>query len=401
MGGDALGYSLTWIGTYLFRLGLWGTMGLLQREADAEFARQALAEKRMTRNQLHECAGAQMGLRDQQIRRALPVLAFELGFLERPSVEKLIRHVLRRCGPVRLGGFSVEQQIGRGGMGVVYRACQNSLHRDVAVKVLLRRDMKPEFVDRFRKEGQIAAKLQHTNLVHVLEIGDAEGWHYIAMEYIDGPTLTKSIAESGPMSEFDALTLASKIASALHHAHETGIVHRDVKPGNIMYTRAGEPKLCDLGLAQHRDLDESELIARGVTVGSKRYMSPEQVRGLENVDHRTDIYSLGLAVFFALTGDLPFKDVPKDKVIYEHLRGHKHWAADNAQISDEVSWLVMRMCAYDRNGRYATAADLAAAIEEVKSEMLRRGRAKGGEAEATATVPDGAEGTPPKEPTGT
>jgi serine/threonine-protein kinase len=276
---------------------------------------------------------------------------------------------------MQVGGFSLVRQIGRGGMGVVYRARQHSLNRDVAVKLLLRRNMSEEFIRRFQREGQIAARMHHNHLVAVIEIGEAEGWHYIAMEYVDGPTLTQRIAADGPLSEVEVVTMGAKVASALQHAHENGIIHRDVKPGNIMFTRSGDPKLCDMGLAQHKGLDESDMIARGVTVGSRRYMAPEQVRGLENVDQRTDIYALGLTLFYALTGNLPFKGVDKDRVIYEHLRGHMHWpGSEGVQVSDEVSWVVMRMCAPDPNDRYQTAADLTAALEALRSDLVRRNR---------------------------
>jgi len=349
-------------------------MGLRQREADSEFARQALAEKRLTRSQLHECAGAQMGLQDRGIRRALPVLVYGLGILERPLIEQLVRHVLRRAGPLQLGGFCITRQIGRGGMGVVYKGRQTSLDREVAVKLLLRRDMSDEFVQRFRQEGQIAAHLRHNNLVTVIEIGEEEGWHFIAMEYVAGPTLAQRVTKHGPLDEIEALDMTAKVASALQHAHERGTIHRDVKPGNIMFTRSGEPKLCDLGLARHRNIDESDMIARGVTLGSRRYMAPEQVRGLNNVDHRVDIYSLGLTLYFALTGKPPFKEVSKDRVMYEHLRGHLHWpAGEGARVSDEVSWIVMRMAAAEPSERYDSAAHLVADLVNLRSELLRRG----------------------------
>jgi serine/threonine protein kinase len=367
---------------------VFAAMALRQRELDAEFARQALAEKRLTRSQLHECAGAQMGLLDRGIRRALPVLAFELGLLERPIVEQLLRHVLRRVGPIQIAGFSIVKQIGRGGMGVVYRGKQNSLNREVAVKLLLRHDMSSEFVRRFKHEGQIAARLRHNNLVAILEVGDDEGWHFIAMEQVVGPTLTQRVVRDGPMDEIEVVDMTAKIAAVLQHVHDSGIIHRDIKPGNIMFTRSGEPKLCDLGLARHPGYDESDMIARGVTLGSRRYMSPEQVRGLDNVDPRTDIYSLGLTGYFALTGHPPFKEVAKDKVMYEHLRGHLHWPAGAAEhISDQVSWIIMRMTAREAGERYETCRDLASDLENLKAELIRRRDAEQEKPEEPAAKP--------------
>ena len=345
-------------------------MALTQLEADAEFLRQAIAEKRLTTGQSHECMGAQMGLEDRGVRRAIPVLCFELGLLERPAIEQVMRHVIRRCGPMRVGRFQLLQQIGRGGMGVVYKAVQEGIKRDVAVKLLLRERMDDHFVERFRRESEIAGRLRHNNLVALIEAGQADGWHFTAMEYLPGGTLTYLVKREGPLPERRAVQFGAQIARALYHAHENGIIHRDVKPANIMLSESGEPKLCDLGLAQSREVDESDMIAKGITVGSRRYMSPEQVRGIENVDFRTDIYSLGLTIFFALTAQPPFKDVAKERVMYEHLRGELHWpAAAGRQISDDVCWVVMRMAAPMPSDRYNSAADLASDLDRIVARL--------------------------------
>ena len=341
-------------------------MVLTQQEADAEFLRQAISEKRLATGQSHEVMGAQMGLADRGAHRAIPVLCHELGLMERPVIEQVMRHMIRRCGPMRVGRFSLTEQIGRGGMGVVYKAVQDGIRRDVAVKLLLRERMDDQFVERFRRESDIAGRLRHNNLVALIEAGEADGWHFTAMEYLPGGSLTYLVKRKGPLSERRAVGFGARIARALHHAHENGIIHRDVKPANIMISESGEPKLCDLGLAQVRDVDESDMIARGITVGSRRYMSPEQVRGIENVDFRTDIYSLGLTIFFALTGKPPFKDVAKERVMYEHLRGELHWPANEGrQISDDVCWVVMRMAAPKAGDRYNSAADLASDLERL------------------------------------
>lgn len=326
---------------------------------DREFARQALAEKRLTMAHVNETLGAQMGLADRGIQRALPIIAHELDFLSRPMVEQLIRHVLRRLKHIQIGGYKLMRQIGRGGMGVVYVAEQLSLKRNVALKLLIRRDMSQKFIDRFKREGRACAQVRHQNLVAAFDVGTADGWHFFSMEYVDGPTLTRAVKEGGPLSELEAIRLTRQVAEALACAHSNGIIHRDVKPGNIMISKLGVPKLCDLGLARIRNVDESELYEPGTTLGSRRYMSPEQARGLEGIDGRSDLYSLGLTLFFMVTGTPPFSDVPKEHVMIEHLRGLLEWPSDvNPNLSEEVSTMIWRMSARDPERRPHSAHHL-------------------------------------------
>ena len=337
---------------------------------DREFARQALAEKRLTESQLNEIIGAQNGMLDRGIQHALPVVAHEMDFLSRPLVEQLIRHLLRRLGRVRLGAYELLRQVGRGGMGVVYLAEQTSLRRNVAMKLLLRRDMSQRFVDRFRREGRACATIRHEHLVAAFDVGHSDGWYYFSMEYVDGPTVTRMVRENGPFSELEAIRITRQVAEALGCAHDAGIIHRDVKPGNIMITRTGMPKLCDLGLARIRNVDESELYEPGTTLGSRRYMSPEQARGLEGVDHRSDIYSLGLTLFFMLTGVPPFSDVPRDEVMLEHIRGLLEWPSDvNPAISDTASALVWRMSAKEPDRRPQDAHQLVQELQQIEDKL--------------------------------
>ena len=339
-------------------------------EFDREFVRQALAEKRLTEAQTNELLGGQIGLADQGVERALPVLAHEMGFLSRPLVEQLIRHVLRRRGRVRIGGYELIGQVGRGGMGVVYLAEQLSLKRNVALKLLIRREMSQKFVDRFRREGRACAQIRHPCLVAAFDVGTADGWHYFSMEYVDGPTVTRAVREGGAFSEFEGIHVTRQVAEALAAAHENGVIHRDIKPGNIMIASNGVPKLCDLGLARIRNVDESELYEPGTTLGSRRYMSPEHARGLEGIDARSDIYSLGLTLFFMLTGVPPFSDVPKEEVMLEHIRGLLEWPADvNPNLSEEASAMVWRMAAKEPERRPQTALQAADELRQLEDKL--------------------------------
>jgi len=332
---------------------------------DREFLRQALAEKRLADGQLYEIMGAQTALEDRSIRRAIPILAHELGLLTRQLVEQLIRHVIRRCGPLRIGGYEIIRQLGRGGMGVVYLAEQLRMKRPVALKVLIRRDMSEKFIERFKREGRATARIRHQNLVAAFDVGEADGWNYFAMEYVDGPTVSRTLKENGPFSELEGIRLIRQVAEALELAHNAGILHRDIKPGNIIITKRGQAKLCDLGLARIDNVDESELYERGTTLGSRRYMSPEQARGLDNIDARSDIYSLGLTLFLMLTGTPPFSDVPKQKVLIEHLRGLLEWPSDiNPNISQDSCEMIWRMSAREPDRRPRNARQL---IQELKA----------------------------------
>ena len=338
---------------------------------DREFLRQAVAEKRLSDAQLNEIMGAQDGQRDRGIHRAIPIIAHELGLLTRPLVEQIIRHVLRRIGPVRIGNYKIIQQIGRGGMGVVYQAVQMRMRRTIALKLLIRRDMSEKFINRFKREGHACAQLRHQNLVAAFEVGHADGWHYFAMELVDGPTVNNMVRENGAFSDLEGVRLVRQVAEALQCAHEHGIIHRDIKPGNIMITSSGDAKLCDLGLARIHNVDESELYEPGTTLGSRRYMSPEQACGLGRIDARSDIYSLGLTLFYMLTGVPPFSDVPKDQVMAEHIRGVLEWPADvNPSISDEACKMIWHMSSKDPERRPQSARELVGELRLLEKDLM-------------------------------
>ena len=362
---------------------------------DREFARQALAEKKLTQAQLNEILGAQMGLADRGIQRAIPIIAHELDFLARPVAEQLLRHVLRRIGPVTIGNYKLIRQIGRGGMGVVYQAEQISMKRTVALKLLIRRDMSQRFIDRFEREGRACAQIRHEHLVAAFEVGLAKGWHYFSMEYVDGPTISRMVRENGPFSELEGIRIARQVAEALACAHEHGIIHRDIKPGNIIITSSGTAKLCDLGLARIENVDESELYEPGTTLGSRRYMAPEQVRGIEDIDARSDIYSLGLTLFYMLAGTAPFSDVPKDQVMLEHIRGLLAWPSDlNPNISERASQAIWAMSAKEPERRPQTARELIVELQLLEDELTAA--AEFGPDEFIQPTPT--DGTTPKRP---
>ncbi|MDQ6892616.1 MAG: serine/threonine protein kinase, partial [Acidobacteriota bacterium] len=220
----------------------------------------------------------------------------------------------------RFGAYEVLEELGSGGMGKVYRAKNVMLERIVALKTLspfLSSDQ--AFVQRFLKEARVAARLNHPNIVQIYDFGCVEGIHYLAMEYVDGQSL-RALLKHGRLSEFESIQIVRQAARALGVAHALGIVHRDVKPDNLMLTRKGELKLVDLGIAKRVDEEQGQALTQtGQAVGTPHYISPEQIRGLKDIDARSDIYSLGATLYHLLTGQAPYKGTSGALVMSMHL----------------------------------------------------------------------------------
>ena len=203
--------------------------------------------------------------------------------------------------------FEIHELIGMGGMGAVYRARQKRLDRWVAIKILPPEVGKsPSFAARFEREAQTMAKLNHPNIVQIYDFGRTGDYYYFLMEFVDGVTLREIIA-TGDLSSQEALRIVPEICSALQFAHDEGVVHRDIKPENILLDRSGRVKIADFGLAmlleqQPRNIT---LTQTDQVMGTLHYMAPEQIRGERSIDHRADIFSLGVVFYELLTGELP------------------------------------------------------------------------------------------------
>ena len=207
----------------------------------------------------------------------------------------------------RLPQYEILELLGRGGMGVVYKARQRQLDRIVALKILPPSDaLSPDFIERFRREARSLAKLSHPNIVAIHDFGEDGGLYYFAMEYVDGANL-REMLRTKKLTPAEALAVVPKICDALQYAHDEGVVHRDIKPENILVDLKGRLKIADFGLAKllRRDDADQHLTLSGMALGTPRYMAPEQVDKPETVDHRADIYSLGVVFYEMLTGELP------------------------------------------------------------------------------------------------
>ena len=262
----------------------------------------------------------------------------------------------------QLGHFTIVDRIRTGGMGAVFKALDTRLNRIVALKVLPpipSRD--PSAVQRFRKEAQAAAQLNHENIARVYYIGEDQGLHFIAFEFVHGINLRELIQQRGQLSVEDTLNYTLQIASALVHTSSQGVVHRDIKPSNVIITPSGRAKLVDLGLARNeiREDGEPELTVAGTTLGTFDYISPEQAKDPRTADIRSDIYSLGCTLYHLLTAEPPY---PQGTMLQKLLQHQGEEAPDPAQknrrVPEPLSAIVRKMMAKDPRRRYQTAEQL-------------------------------------------
>ncbi|HTY40524.1 MAG TPA: serine/threonine-protein kinase [Thermoanaerobaculia bacterium] len=253
----------------------------------------------------------------------------------------------------RFGAYDVLEVLGTGGMGKVYKARNVTLERVVALKTLAAQFSTDDaFVQRFLKEARAAARLNHPNIVQIYDFGCEEGVYFLAMEYVDGPSLRKLLGHAR-LAERDAVLLIRHAVAALAVAHAQGLVHRDIKPDNLMLTaKRDRLKLVDLGIAKRIDEDQG-LTQTGQAVGTPQYISPEQIRGVKHIDARADIYSLGATFFQLVTGHAPFEGTSGALIMSMHLT---HPLPDPRTYVPELSIGVCRvlrkMMAKDRDERY-------------------------------------------------
>ena len=268
-----------------------------------------------------------------------------------------------------LGGrYELGRVLGRGGMAEVYEATDRVLLRPVAVKVLgewLGGDT--TFVERFRREALAAARLSHPELVAVYDTGFEDGLHYLVMELVPGETLADALGRDGRMEPERATAIARAIARALTVAHAAGIVHRDVKPANVMLAADGRIRLMDLGIA--RSLEGADLTRTTSILGSPNYVSPEQARG-ERVDARSDLYSLGCVLYEMLAGRPPFDAESPVAVAYKHVHEEPSPPSAEAPVPAWLDAVTLRAMAKDPAARFQTADELRAALEDATAPVV-------------------------------
>src|SRR4051812_49331888 len=279
--------------------------------------------------------------------------------------------------------FRLEEKIGAGGMSTVYRAFDPTLERWVAIK-LMHRDIStdPDQLERFRREARAVASLNHPNIVTVIDAGEDDGAPYIVFEYVPGETLKERIRSIGRLPVPEAVAYAIEIGRALSCAHSNKLVHRDVKPQNVLIDPDGRAKVTDFGIA--RSLESKGLTATGRVLGTTDYVSPEQAMG-EDVDERSDVYSLGVVLYEMLTGEVPFQAETQVGVAMKHVNEPMpDVQAKRPEVSASVAAVVDRATTKDPRDRYGTVAEMVRDLEQtLEVEAARRGGTSG---EATSVL---------------
>jgi len=334
---------------------------------ETELGRVCVERNLATQLELDTCRAEVQRRRAEGNDATLGGVMVEEGVITQGQLHRVRKSMEAMRTSQQIPGFVILSRLGAGAMATVFKARQISLDRLVAIKVLPKRfSENPEYVERFYKEGKAAAKLNHPNIVQAIDVGEAGGYHYFVMEYVEGRTLYDDLAEGKVFDEVEALRIILQIARALAHAHERGLIHRDVKPKNIMITPDGIAKLADMGLARMAQDSQAAQAEAGKAYGTPYYISPEQVRGELDIDFRADIYSLGATLYHLITGRVPFQADTPTAVMHLHLReplippDHV-----NPALSVGIGEVVEAMMAKDRTMRYSSTKDLIADMAAV------------------------------------
>lgn len=267
-----------------------------------------------------------------------------------------------------ISGYKIMGKLGAGAMATVYKAKQISLDRIVAIKKLPKKfSSNPQFIERFFAEGRAAAQLNHPNIVQAFDVGNEGDLYYFVMEYVEGRSVHDDIVTHKRYKESEAIDIAIQVAEALEHAHDRGLIHRDVKPKNIMITKEGVVKLADMGLARAMSDVEAAEAEAGRAFGTPYYISPEQIRGEKNIGPPADIYSLGVTLYHMVTGSVPFEGKNPSSVMHKHLKSElvppDHV---NPKLSAGISEVIEMMMAKRVTDRYQNCADLLIDLRSIK-----------------------------------
>lgn len=321
-----------------------------------------------TDDELKRCI-AELKNRAETNPSTLRKVLIELGYITKNQYVRLKTNIVEsKSAAGQIPGYKVSGKLGAGAMAVVYKAKQLSLDRTVAIKVLPKRfSEKPNYIRRFYKEGKLAAKLNHNNIVQAIDVGQAGGLYYFVMEYVEGKTLYDDLAKGKIFSEDDALGITIQVANALGHAHAVGMVHRDVKPKNIMINMEGIVKLADMGLARETSDIKAAESEKGKAFGTPYYIAPEQVRGEVNIDGQADIYALGATLYHMVTGRVPFEAKTPSEVMRKHLTEQivppDHL---NTSLSAGIGEVIEVMMAKKREERYTNIDELLTDLNAVR-----------------------------------
>ena len=314
----------------------------------------------VTQDELEICNDLLRTSREHEEPSTLSDVLVDNDFVTQRQLLRVKDEFEARKSTRKIPGYRILKKLGSGAMATVFLARQVSLDRLVAIKVLPKKFSEDQkFITRFYKEGQAAAKLNHPNIVQAYDVGQAGDHHYFVMEYVDGETVSDQISRDTRIEEAEAIDFVHQIAEALQHAHDRGIIHRDIKPKNIMVTPSGAVKLADLGLARAISDRELARVEEGRAYGTPYYISPEQIRGKVDIGPAADVYGLGATCYHMVTGRVPFSGRNPSEVMHRHLRDElvppDHV---NSALSPGFAQVIEMMMAKDPVDRYHSAADL-------------------------------------------
>ena len=289
-------------------------------------------------------------------RCGMPLLAEDVTAVYNPDTLKFLLQEMSR-GTIIADRYEVIEELGRGGMGTVYKVFDKKIKEKIALKII-----RPEIalnehtIERFQNELRIARKIIHKNVCRMFDLGEDKNLHFITMEYISGRDLKQMIRMTKQLNVGTAVTIAKQVCEGLAESHRLGVVHRDLKPQNIMIDNEGSVRIMDFGIA--RSLYTTGVTATGVLIGTPEYMAPEQAEAKE-VDQRTDIYALGAILFEMVTGEVPFSgDTPISIAIKHKQEGPRDPREINAQIPEDLSQVILKCLEKNKEDRYQTAAEL-------------------------------------------
>ena len=349
----------------------------------ALFIEMALAKGYVTRARAEEAVSMEEATEaDGENQRFLRDILVDEGWMTKEQIAEIDSVIEDGAAPTgKIEGYRILSKIGQGGMGTVYKAKQEADGEIIALKVLPRKmAQRDDFVERFLREAQAASRIKSEHIVRTLDVGFSGGYYYFAMEYVEGESVDTTLAIDGAMDEATAVRIASQMAFALRDAERAGMVHRDMKPGNIIVTLDGVAKLTDLGLA--RETADDSMTQAGTTLGTPNYMSPEQARAVRSLDVRSDIYSLGVTFYHMVTGVVPFHGDTSMLTMLKHLNEQPVAPMTRRPgISQGCNDVILKMLTKDRNDRYRNASELIADLD-----LLMTGKAPH-YAECTESVP--------------
>ncbi|MCW8130410.1 MAG: protein kinase [Planctomycetota bacterium] len=332
---------------------------------------------------MEEAVSVQRAAAKAGFRKRLGDILVKKGYLTPDQVKRILSGQTADTKTNRIGDYDIVSKLGEGGMGAVYKARQRGIERTVALKILssnLAKDA--EFRERFIREARAVARLNHPNIVAGIDVGSDRGVYFFAMEYVEGESLGGRLHRNGgKLPEKEALEFTRQVALALHHAHTHGLLHRDVKPENILIDKEGQAKLADLGLARSARVDEdANLTTAGMAVGTPYYISPEQARGKSDLTPGTDLYSLGATLYHLLTGKHVFEGPTGAVIMAKHVAEAPPDPRDEApELSKATAQIVTRLLQKDPKDRYkdgqTLADELKAAAEKASSSRQPAGKA--------------------------